>query len=121
MNQPTDENESDQIERAHYRLLYPESERPELKLPNETYAVIELSERGAHIEIGSNNDFVLGQAITGEIHFKNGQCDPVQAVVLRTEATSVVIGLADGISIKRMLDEQIRIRQKYPQLYRSNE
>lgn len=121
MNQQADENESNRVERAHYRLLYPESERPELKLDDESYVVIELSERGAHVEIGSNNKFAPNQTFTGQLHFKSGDCDSINAIVLRTDDTRIIIGLVDGISIKRMLDEQIRIRQKYPQLYRSSE
>jgi hypothetical protein len=121
MSQQADENDTNQNDRTHYRLLYPEQERPELKIERNIFTVIELSEQGAQIEVGRQHGFVLNQPLAGELHFKNGECDSINGFVLRTEDTTVVIGLVDGISIKRILDEQIRLRQQYPQLYRSND
>jgi hypothetical protein len=100
--------------RNYYRLKYPKSERPTVWFRGCTYEVSEISEGGVRIMLAKGCAVRLHQTFAGVLRFKDGDTTPVVGVVLRWEGDEMVVKLSQGISLKRMIAEQSRIRKKYP-------
>lgn len=108
-------------ERAHYRLWYPQADRPTLAIGDQKFEVSEISEEGARIVLSHSFGHDRDEPFTGVLRFSNGESDSVEGVVLRSTQDEVVANLTSGVTLKRMMSEQIRIRQKYPTTLRSSE
>ena len=48
------------------------------------------------------------------LRFSDGESDTVEGVVLRASENELVANLKRGVSLKRLMSEQIRMWQKYP-------
>lgn len=107
-------------QRRYYRLRYPEVERPTVWFKGRTYEVTEVSERGVMILLGDGCAVRLGQLFVGVVQFRDGETTSIVGVVLRIDANKMVVKLSKGISLSRMMAEQIRLRKKYPMLFESN-
>ena len=103
--------------RSHYRLEYPEAERPTVRIGSRGYEVSEISEGGAQILISSNEAGSLARSFTGVLTFKDGEVVPIAGDVIRATVTRLIVKLSKGVTLKQMLSEQIRLRKKYPMLY----
>jgi len=57
------------------------------------------------------------QTFAGVLRFSDGDTTPIVGVVLRLEDSEIVVKLSKGISLKRMIAEQIRLRKKYPMFF----
>ncbi len=101
-------------QREFYRLWYPVAERPSLRIDDQEFDVSEVSEAGARIVIASQVELADAEAFTGTVTFRTGEKDCVKGTILRSSENEIVANLTTGISLKRMMAEQIRIRQKYP-------
>lgn len=83
------------------------------------YPVVELSEFGMRIVVGSETDFLMNSALSGHVVFSDQSSEVVAGEVLRAELadddfSEVIVQLTTGVSLKRMLAEQMRIRNQYP-------
>ncbi|MGZ0172224.1 MAG: PilZ domain-containing protein [Planctomycetales bacterium] len=101
-------------QREFYRLWYPVAERPKLRIGDQEFDVSEVSEAGARIVISAPVGLSDSEAFTGTIKFRTGETDSGEGKILRSSENEIVAELTTGISLKRMMAEQIRIRQKYP-------
>lgn len=115
MDQPTHKQR-----RRYYRLHYPEVERPTVWFKGQYFEVAEVSEGGVMILLGDGCAVRLGQSFAGVIQFNDGETNPIVGVVLRIEENRMVVKLSKGITLKRMMAEQIRLRKKYPMFFESN-
>ena len=59
----------------------------------------------------------LRQTFAGVLRFKDGDTTPIVGVVLRLEGSEMVVKLSKGVSLKRMIAEQSRLRKKYPMFF----
>ncbi len=100
--------------RTHYRLRYPIAERPTARIEDRDYEVSEISERGVKIRLESVSGLAVEQRFAGVLRFEDGETLGIEGVVLRSDGKESVLKLAQGISQKRIVAEQIRLRQKYP-------
>jgi hypothetical protein len=108
-------DESPRIQqREFYRLWYPVAERPKLRIRDQEFDVAEVSEAGARIVLASPFEFDDSESFTGTITFHSGETESIEGTALRSSENEIVANLTSGISLKRMLSEQIRIRQQYP-------
>ncbi len=108
-------NESPHVQkREFYRLWYPVAERPRLQIGDHKFDVSEVSEAGARIVISAPVGLNDSESFTGTITFRSGETDNVAGTILRSSESEIVANLTAGISLKRMMAEQIRVRQKYP-------
>ena len=62
----------------------------------------------------------LGQAFVGVVRFQDGETNSIVGVVLRIDENKMAVKLSKGISLRRMMAEQIRLRKKYPMFFESN-
>jgi hypothetical protein len=106
--------------RRYYRLRYPEVERPTVWFKGRYYEVLEVSEGGAMILLGDGCAVRLGQSFVGVVQFQDGETSSIVGVVLRLDENKMVVKLSKGISLRRMMAEQIRLRKKYPMFFESN-
>jgi hypothetical protein len=106
--------------RRYYRLHYPEVERPSVWFKGRYYEVSEVSEGGIMILLGDGCAVRLGQSFVGVIRFQDGETNSIVGVVLRIDENKMVVKLSKGVSLRRMMAEQIRIRKKYPMFFESN-
>jgi len=106
--------------RRYYRLQYPELERPTVWFKARYYEVTEVSEGGVMILLGDGCAVRLGQSFAGVVQFEDGETNPIVGVVLRIAENKMVVKLSKGISLRRMMAEQIRLRKKYPMLFERN-
>jgi len=105
--------------RSYYRLQYPEVERPTVWFKGRTYEVAEVSEGGAMILLGDGCAVSIGQSFAGVVEFEDGETNPIVGVVLRLVENKMIVKLSKGISLRRMMAEQIRLRKKYPMFFES--
>ena len=54
------------------------------------------------------------EPFAGVLRFRDGETASIEGVVLRTGERETVVRLSRGISLKRMVAEQMRVRRKYP-------
>lgn len=111
----------DEQQRAYFRLWYPQAARPILVIGDRKFEVTEISEEGARIAISGSFCRAENESFSGTIQFRNGESDSVAGTVLRSSPEEVVASLNQGISLKRMMSEQIRIRQNFPTALRSKD
>ena len=106
--------------RRYYRLHYPEAERPTVWFKGLHYEVAEVSEGGLMILLGDGCAVRLGQSFVGVVRFQDGETNSIVGVVLRIDENRMAVKLSKGISLRRMMAEQIRLRKKYPMFFESN-
>ena len=70
----------------------------------------EISEAGVRIVLAETFSIALAAAFAGDIKFHDGEKVAIEGLVLRTHGNEVAVQLSSGISIKRMLAEQIWLR-----------
>lgn len=103
--------------RAHFRLEFPPSERPLLKIGTFELVVLDVSEGGCSVEAGNSAMTFFGHAgirIVGSCHFTNGEKIEVEGEVLRVISPGrLAIRFSKGPSFARMMAEHRRIRTKY--------
>lgn len=107
--------------RRYYRLQYPKPERPTVWFRGCCYEVSEISEGGVRIMLAGGCAVRLGQAFAGVLRFKDGGTHPIVGVVIRLDDSEIVVQLSKGISLKRMIAEQSRLRKRYPMFFDSAE
>jgi hypothetical protein len=106
--------------RRYYRLEYPPAERPTVRYKGRDYKVSEASEGGAKILLDRLSAVRDEQVFAGVIRFKDGGSGPVVGEVLRFDEREMVVKFTKGISLNRMMVEQVRIRKKYPMFFEKN-
>ena len=110
------------IERRNvYRLRYPRVERPTVRSEDRDYEVSEISEGGVRIALTGGCTVRRDQPFAGVLRFRDGETVSIEGVVLRSDEKEMVVGLSSGVSLKRMMTEQIRLRQKYPAFFDKSE
>ena len=100
--------------RAHFRLLYPEHERPKIETSGHQHEVIEIAEGGIRIVVNRSATMQLGEPFDGDICFHDARTESVAGEVLRLEGSLAVIKLTTGLSLHRVMVEQSYIQKKYP-------
>lgn len=103
--------------RQLYRLSYPVCERPQMTVGGRCYEVIDISETSAKLRFGEGLPAECEKPVAGVIRFSDGSALPVEGATLRRAQNSLVIILSKGISFRRMVLEQLHLRQKYPRLF----
>jgi hypothetical protein len=98
-------------ERAYYRLVYPIRARPELRIEEAVFSVLDLSERGVRfigstvIEIGTRFVGVLRLETSGELE--------IEGEIVWARPPEIGAQLNRGVSFGVMLDEQRRLNVRF--------
>jgi len=110
------------IERRRYhRLRYPEADRPSVRFDKKEFPVSEISEKGTKIVLPAGCSLEQHQPFTGILWFQDGVNILIRGVVQRCDKEGVAVKLSKGISVQRMIAEQSRLLEKYPNLFDASE
>lgn len=102
--------------REHFRLRYPESERPRLLTAHGAFAVSELSEAGMRLYLHLDH-WEYGPSLQGSINL-DGEEVEIEGQYLRDcTQEEVAFQLTKGVTMRHMMQEQKRLIRKYPALY----
>ena len=104
--------------REHYRIKYPEKERPQFVVGKQIFEVIDLSEKGIYFSMGSLHSYVEHQALKGTVVFKSGKRCDVAGKILRINQAekTCALRLDRGVPLAQIMEEQLRLLQKYNEL-----
>lgn len=101
-----DEKKSEKQEkRRYYRIEYPASMRPTLKIRNHEFEVVNISEKGVLFLADKRTSF--GRWVSGEVTFYDGQTMGIEGKVVRKYENNIGIFLAiKSIPYSKILSEQ---------------
>lgn len=97
-----------QSQRRFYRLRYPYGAEPQLRLSHDSYPVRELCEEGFRIGDRGVMDLAVGDVVSGELRFDDGESIRVAGIVQRHAEGEAVVTLTWGIPMQRVIAEQRR-------------
>lgn len=101
--------------RQYYRIRYPHSYRPTVRVEGEDYDshVIELSERGARFHYEGNSALHEGLDLIVNISFHDGESFELECTVLRVANNDVIVRFSDSLPLSRIMKEQIYLRNHF--------
>lgn len=108
----------DSNSRTFYRLRYPSGAGPSIRIDGLAYAVTELSESGVRILLEPDSSVRVNDRLIGHVTFFDQETEVIEGEIARIERNGVdqveaILHLSKGVSLKRMLSEQVRIRSEY--------
>ena len=108
----------DSNSRSAYRLRYPTAARPVVRINGLAYSVTELSEAGVRLLVDDDTSSGLKGALVGHLTFFDQETDVIEGEVARIDSNNpdqveAILHLTKGVSLKRMISEQVRIRSEY--------
>ena len=107
----------DSEQRAHFRLRYPENERPLCLIGERRFEVVELSEGGMRLHLNGGSEPWAGpERFRGVLELADGE-HLVAGDFLRDHNGEAVYQLRRGVDMRCMLNEQKRLVRKYPALF----
>lgn len=112
---PSIEPDEEQHRREHFRLRYPEGDRPRLYTAHGTFPVAELSEQGMRINLHLDH-WGFGPELEGRIKLHDEEVE-IQGRFLRHGSHEAAFQLSKGVSLRQMLNEQKHLIRQYPALY----
>ena len=102
--------------RSYYRLRYPDAEQPTVRFNGRDFPVAEISEKGAKVLLPSGSSVCLDEPFDAVLYFRDDESAAIEGVVVRCDEEGMVVKLSKGVDAERMLTEQCRIQEKYPEL-----
>ncbi|MDC5707240.1 PilZ domain-containing protein [Vibrio europaeus] len=100
--------------RQFYRLRYPKRARPFVRFGDDLFQVAEVSEGGIRMVVANSNTMYKGLEIKGMLNLNDESRVEIEGAVLRFDRDEVIVQLRKGPTFKIMVDEQRKIRSKYP-------
>ncbi len=105
---------SDPQRRQLYRIVYPLKARPRIQLGEESFAVIDLCERGIRFLHSGALGFKMGEEVQATVHFADGSSVEIQGSVMRVQDNQTVLHLGVPISPAKVLQEQRYLLKHFP-------
>ncbi|MEP3481544.1 MAG: PilZ domain-containing protein [Fuerstiella sp.] len=104
--------------RTAYRLRYPAAARPVVRINGLSYPVTELSEAGVRLLVDDDTSSGLKGPLVGYLTFPDQETEVIEGEVARidrnhADQVEAILLLSQGVSLKRMISEQVRIRSDY--------
>lgn len=100
--------------RKQFRLHYPPQERPLLVVDDVEYMVNELSEGGMQALFLDYDSPPDAYPFDGVIRYVDGEEMLVTGRVLRSHAQGFSVKFEQGVSLRRIMHDQLRLKKKYP-------
>jgi hypothetical protein len=98
--------------REFYRIRYPDSYRPKIRIQDEDYdnETVELSEQGGRFSYKGPGELSEGLDIEMNITFYDGEFFHLKGEILRIRKEDVIIRFSERIPIYRLINEQLYIK-----------
>ncbi len=105
-----------EFERSAYRIPYPPTARPRLKLGDREVPLVDCSERGLRFSVDSASLPKVGSYISGQVLLlSGGPALAVEGTVIRCQSGEVAVQLkAPGIPVRAVFAEQRYLGQRFP-------
>lgn len=100
------------VDRAYYRLLYPLSCRPTLRIGAAAFAVADLSERGVRFVAAGTPPPEVGTEFEAELRLPTGEVVEVRGTVLWIRSPNVGVEFVAGVPFSVMLDQQRYLQRR---------
>jgi hypothetical protein len=102
-------------QRTHFRIVYPQQERPTFVSAEGTAPVIDCSEGGLRLEVElAQRRPALRQQVSGRLRLRDGQEFPVKGSVVRVQGREVCLQLErPGLPLAVIFSEQRFLRTRY--------
>jgi hypothetical protein len=100
--------------REHFRVRYPISCRPGLRLLNCLFEVIDISEHGIRFSGNKINQLQAEMEVMATVTFNDGSSLKVKGRILRVDKEVAVMYIAESIPFGRIMAEQRFIKVNYP-------
>lgn len=112
------DNPSFENKRDHFRVIYPETERPRFWVGPKPFEVLDISEKGLSFAVDLQNPVVSRQVVSGVVVFSSGVRVDVAGKVARIDHARglCALKLDEGVPLMIMIEEQRMLRQKYIEL-----
>jgi hypothetical protein len=102
-------------QRQYYRIRYPLSYRPKVRIQGEDYEsdAVELSERG--IRFLYEGKIILSEGLDLEVNvtFHDGESFELKGEILRVAKEDVIVRFSDSLPPSRIIQEQIYLRNHF--------
>lgn len=99
--------------RSHFRIRFPQADRPRLSVGKDEYSVVNLSESGASLVAGGASQS-WQSVVPVRLVFRDGVECQTTASVLRVEGSEMIIQFEKLIPQPMIIAEQRRLLQRYP-------
>jgi hypothetical protein len=101
--------------RQYYRIRYPQSYRPKVRIPGADYEgdVVELSERGVRFICDGKILLSQGSDLKVNITFHDGDFFELNGEILRVTKEDIIVRFSDWLPLNRIMREQIYLRNHY--------
>lgn len=105
-----------EFERSAYRIPYPPTARPRLRLGDREMSIVDCSERGLRFAADSTPLPEVGTRISGSVQLlSGGPALSVEGTVIRCQEGEVAVKLqAPGIPFRAVFAEQRFLGQRFP-------
>jgi len=103
--------------RRQYRLHYPMAERPLLHVGDAGYTIAELSEGGMRVLFNDDPNAPDDYPFEGVIRYIDGEEVHINGKVLRADEHGFSVQFNQGVGMRRIVADQIRLKKKYPMLF----
>lgn len=105
---------SGQQRRQLYRIVYPLKARPRIQVGEDSFAVVDLCERGIRFLHSGAQGFKIGENLQAVVHFADGSGVEIQGSVMRVQDNQTVLHLGVPISASKVLQEQRYLLKHFP-------
>jgi hypothetical protein len=109
------EKQPDREQRTCYRVRYPRTARPILKIGSDCYEVVELSEGGLRFDHRARS-LEDHAEVQGILCFRDGEQQEIEGAVIRRYGNETAMMLARGVTFGRMIREQQYVLSEYPRV-----
>ncbi|MBM4250812.1 MAG: PilZ domain-containing protein [Deltaproteobacteria bacterium] len=108
----------EQNQREHYRINYPELERPQLQVGKVVYKVLDVSERGIRFLLPAQHGHIENQVVKGTLVFRSGKRVAIEGKIIRIMPLELTcsLHLKRSIPLAYIMEEQRILLQKYNEL-----
>lgn len=108
--------------RTHFRIEYPKEVRPKIEIDGKVFDVINLSEGGVKFsQIKDAPKMVEDSPIEGKIVFFDSEEKKVIGTIIRSDKSSVVLQLSQGVPYQKIMNEQRFVLKKFGGLKRPDQ
>lgn len=100
------------FDRAYYRLVYPMVLRPRLRVGDQAYEVVDLSEEGLRFLHSGPTWPVVGAVLVGTLELPTEQVLAVEGTIVRLAVPSIALRLSKGVPFGIMIEQQRFLHQR---------
>jgi len=100
--------------RDHYRIRYPISCRPVLRIAGKNFEIIDISESGIKFHCENIEDYRANQELQGTVVFNDGKPLILKGNILRVYKKTAIVWLSVNIPFSRIVREQRFLKTRYP-------